>query len=286
MLGVLNVKQDIRDALSRKNVDIAGLDLLEGVDFPDISGLFIDWVTNESDRFPKQATIVDNYVKKGIPTVLFDRFMGITHQEYNWLRKYNVSFLEPAVINRAGFDFFPQWVDTSLKDKNGDDWDTVGFPSNPPITLGFRGTLLDKVSSFEKYYLTYSELFPNVKTVVENSGKIKSEWINSTINFDSVDYKDVAFSLAIGSRSDYMKGILPLNMFEIMLTTGCLVMLPVEHRFFGSLHPAITDERDLDYFIKQPQLRFVMIEEVIRNLEISYPEFTLKYAVDKLLTLL
>ena len=95
MLGVLNVKQDIRECL-QKHVDIAGLDLLEGVDFPELSGLFIDWVTEGSSSFTKQATIIEHYAKKGVSTVLFDRFMGITRTEYNWLNKFNVSFLEPS----------------------------------------------------------------------------------------------------------------------------------------------------------------------------------------------
>ena len=285
MLGVLNMKQDMRDALVSKNVDIAGLDLLEGVDFPDISGLFIDWVTNESSSFAKQATIVDHYAKKGVPTVLFDRFSGITHQEYIWLNKFNVSFLEPAVINRVGFDFFPQWT-TPLKHN----WDAKAI-EKPSITLAYHGNLHDKIASFEKYYVTYSQMFPKEPVVISTDlSKIKSkmsEWKNSNIRFETgVDFANVAYTLIIGSRLEYMSGILPLDIFDIM-KKGCLVLLPLEHRFFGSLYPLnITDERDLDYFIKQPNLRFVMIEEIFENLEKQYPEFTIRYAVGKLLTLL
>ena len=285
MLGVLNVKQDIRDAL-QKHVDIAGLDSLEGVDFPDVSGLFIDWVSNESGSFTKQATIVEHYAKKGVPTVLFDRFFGITHQEYMWLSKFNVSFLEPAIINRVGFDFFPQWT-TPLKHN----WDDKAIEV-PSITLGFQGTLSDKVASFEKYYVVYAEMFPDVPVVVSTEiGKVKAkmgEWSNSNIRFEaSIYYSDVAFTLAIGSKADYMKGILPLNFFDIM-KCGCLVLTPIEHRFFGGLCQPfnIGDERDLDYFIKHPALRFVAIEEIFGNLEKQYPEFTLSYAVEKLLTLI
>ena len=280
MLGVLNVKQDIRDAL-QKHVDIAGLDSLEGVDFPDVSGLFIDWVANESGSFTKQAAIIEHYAKKGVPTVLFDRFFGITHQEYMWLSKFNVSFLEPAVINRVGFDFFPQWT-TPLKHN----WDDKAIEV-PSITLGFQGTLSDKMYSFEKYYVTYADMFPNVPMAI-SAKKTELKWFPDNLKFDSeIDYSDTAFTLAIGSKADYMKGILPLNMFDIM-KRGCLVLTPIEHRFFGGLCQPfnIEDERDLDYFIKQPALRFVAIEEIFGNLEKQYPEFTLSYAVEKLLTLI
>ena len=82
-----------------------------------------------------------------------------------------------------------------------------------------------------------------------------------------------------------MKGILPMNMFDI-LKRGCMVLLPSEHRFFQSLQMTINDEKDLDYYIKHPGLRFVLIEEFFDNIEKQYPEFTIKYAVDKLLALL
>jgi len=284
MLGVLNVKQDIRECL-QKHVDIAGLDLLEGVDFPDISGLFIDWVTEESSSFTKQAVIIEHYAKKGVPTVLFDRFMGISHQEYMWLSKFNVSFLEPAVINRVGFDFFPQWT-IPLGGDPDFDWDVLEFPSKPSITLAFHGDIHDKMASFEKYYVTYSDMFPDVPVVV-SAKKSKMKWYPDNIKFESeIDFSDVAFTLVIGSKSDYMKGILPLDIFDIM-KQGCMVLLPQEHRFFQSLHtPSIEDERDLDYYIRHPELRFVAIEEVFGNLEKHYPEFTIAYAVEKLLTLL
>ncbi len=284
MLGILNVKQDIRECL-QKHVDIAGLDLLEGVDFPDLSGLFIDWVTEGSSSFTKQATIIEYYAKKGVPTVLFDRFMGITRTEYNWLNKFNVSFLEPAIINRTGFDFFPQWTTPLQKD-----WD-VETIEKPSITLGFQGGLYDKVASFEQYYVTYVDMFPDVPVVVSTEvSKVKTkmgEWSNRNIKFEtSIDFSDVAFTLLIGSKSDYMKGILPLGIFDIM-KQGCMVLLPQEHRFFQSFHiPTVEDERDLDYYLKHPELRFVGIEEIFGNLEKHYPEFTIKYATDKLLTLL
>jgi len=279
MLGILNVKQDIRECL-QEHVDIAGLDLLEGVDFPEISGLFIDWVTNESSSFTKQATLIEHYAKTGVPTVLFDRFFGITHQEYTWLSKYNVSFLEPAVINRVGFDFFPQWT-TPLKK----DWDMKAI-EKPPITLAFHGTLKDKLTSFEKYYVPYADMFPDERVVV-STHKNELKWYPPNIKFENeIDWSYVAFSLIIGSREEYMKGVLPLDIFDIM-KRGCMVLLPQEHRFFQLLHsPNISDERDLDYYIKHPELRFVEIEEIFGNLENYYPEFTVKYCVDKLLTLI
>ena len=280
MLGTLNVKEDLRSGL-QKHKDIAGLDLLEGIDFPQISGLLIDWVTNQDQNFSKQAAIIEHYVKKGIPTVIFDRYFGITQQEYLWLNKFNVSFLEPAVNNRIGFDFFPQWT-TPLEEN----WDEK-IVEDPPILLGFQSQLRNKVASFEKYYITYSEIFPDKNIVVRNLDAVKEEWMNSNIKFDDVDFKDVAFSLLIGSKKDYMKGILPLDIFEIM-KKGCLCLLPHEHRFFSSMFQPITidDERDLDYWIMNSKIRLVMIEEIFDNLRKRYPEFTIKFAIEKLLTLL
>ena len=142
------------------------------------------------------------------------------------------------------------------------------------------------MSAFEQYYVTYADIFPDVPVIV-SAKKSELKWYPDNIKFETeIDWSDVAFTLIIGSKADYMKGILPLDIFDIM-KRGCMVLLPLEHRFFQSFHvPTVEDERDLDYYIKHPELRFVGIEEIFGNLEKRYPEFTIEYAVEKLLTLL
>ena len=79
-------------------------------------------------------------------------------------------------------------------------------------------------------------------------------------------------------------GILRNDLFEIM-KQGCVPLLPIEHRFYGSMFQelVISDERYIDYFIKNcGELRPVMIEGIFKNIFEHYPEFTIDYAVDKI----
>ena len=139
MLGVFNIRRDLWNGLSRTR------DLIVVDDsFQNVSGLFMDWVPKTNPEFPKQAVIVEHYVKAGIPIILYDRFLSIDKKEYNWLKKFNVSFWEPAVNNRVGFEYIPQWT-------TGVHNDAFVDRESRPIDLAFQGDLSGKIASFENW---------------------------------------------------------------------------------------------------------------------------------------
>jgi hypothetical protein len=271
MIGLFNVRPDIQAKLE---------DSVEVTDATELSGLFIDWLPKHHGQFPKQAAMVEEHVKRGIPAVVYDRYMVLTNHEYNWLSKFNVTFFEPAINYRPGFEYFPQWMDikTPLKNK----WE-----HKRDIDLAYDGLIDNKVSSFEKYYKTYASLFPDKKVAYgqNNVAKIKvDEWTNHNLHQMRMVFTNIGFTILIGTHQEYSIGYLREDLYDIMMS-GCIPLCPREHRFFGSMFKnlVVDDERDVDYLVSSMgKVKEVVIEEVFENILNYYPEFHIDYAVEKL----
>jgi hypothetical protein len=298
MLGLLNTKGELLDALaSMKEIQICDFDNqpfnLE--ECPDIMGLFIDWVPKDVNEkhFIKQATILQEYVKRGIPVVLFDRHTAITQKEYKWLSNYNVTFMEPRVRFRHGFEWCPQWTGP-LPDRF---WTGTKEEEPRSIKLAYRGPLATQIKSFEKYYKNYAAIYPGSTTVYRctdldmwkghsQKNKLK-EWQEHNLVPQNTlkkpfEFKDVDTTILIASYKDYASGYLPDNLFS-MMKSGVIPLLPIEHRFFGAMfdHLVVKDEGDIHHAICcMPKVRGVIIEEIFDNI---YPEFKLDYMIERLM---
>jgi len=258
MIGTINLDNLILDKISQ-TVEITGI---ESKQYIDIDGLIIDWVGKEHDRFVDQVKATDHYVRKRIPIVVYDRYMRITIKEYEWLSKFHVKFFEPRLIHRYGFSYLPQWqnfIDLSFLESN----------DNRPIDIAYDGPTID---SIEKYYTSYMDKYPDRKISFGGG--------------DPVDWDQVKFYVAIGSRNDYSQGYLSESVFEAM-KHGCMVLLPYEHKYFHCMfrHDIVTDIDIMEYFISTftQTMREDAIYGVYRSITEHYQEFTIDYAVDKLL---
>jgi len=283
MIGILN--SDLGTELSRI-LEICDLNQTEQqlTDPPRIKGLFIDWIPKARDEraFIQQAALVEYYVKAGIPVVIFDRYTAIDNKEHNWLKKFNVTFFEPCINHRTGFEWCPQWVRPIKLEET---------PNDREIDLAYEGPLYSEIKSFEKYYLTYASLFPKCKVVYKTDTQIpdfkEEKWReHNLINTKEIDFKQIDFTVVIGNQTDYKTGRIWLNLFDIM-SQGCIPLLPIEHRFYIGLfdHLVVRDERDMDYFIMHTtrMIRTTIIEEIFDNAIKRYPEFSSEYVIDRLI---
>jgi hypothetical protein len=275
MIGTLN--SDLWTRLSA--VETCDLDQNEA---PDLKGLFIDWVPKSGNEqtFIRQAALVEHYVKTGIPVVIFDRHLAIENKEYNWLKKFNVTFFEPCVNHRSGFEWCPQWIkplepDTISRDERS-------------IDLAYEGDLTGKIKWFEKYYMTYASMFPKIKAVFNSDMvdfKVDEYKNHNLIQVKEIDFRDVTATVVIGSYKDYSIGHIWDNLFDIM-SQGCVPLLPIEHRFFIGLfdHLVVRDERDMDYFISgTAKIRGVIIEEIYETALKRFPEFSIDFMMERLI---
>ena len=69
----------------------------------------------------------------------------MTYKEYIWLKRFQVFFFEPAINNRIGFTYVPQWT-SPIKDN----WDDKFREMKRSIDLFYTGNLNNKTKTFEK----------------------------------------------------------------------------------------------------------------------------------------
>ena len=211
MIGVLNAKEDLKKSFDFEICDFDS-QVFDPDNSPSLGGLFVDWLpqTMDEKHFFRQAAILQEYVKNGIPVILFDRYSTIDQKQYRWLSKFNVTFLEPRIVPRPGFEWQPNW--TQPLPKNHIFPNSVREPRE--IQIAYEGPLATQLKSFEKYYKTYAGLFPNAEVVWHctdlaswkgegQKNKIK-DFEDHNLVKSEFDWAFVDISILIGSRTDYL----------------------------------------------------------------------------------
>ena len=278
MLGVFNVQNDLKSKLSEKFVDIFDFD--EKQELPKLNCLFVDWTKDQPvEKYTLQATLMDNYAKKKIPIVIFDRFMKVTKKEFDWLKQFNVYFFEPAVNNRCGFNFLSQWIrkdNLPIKDKETE------------IDFLYIGNIKDRVGDFEKYYLELSKSDPNLNICYCSSDipkdKIMKYHYSNVKKVEKSNWKGSSFTIFIDSLENYSIGHVDPKIFKSM-EDGCVPIIPVEHRFFGNMFNKFCVENinDLSYMMCFEKFRSVVIESIYDTIIKLYPEFTIDFFYDTII---
>lgn len=259
MIGLFNVDKGLAKFLVADTVELSDKDS----EFIKLDGLFIDWVGTQnpkkpSKQFAHQAALVSYYTKKNIPIVIYDRFMCMSNKEYSWLKKFNVHFFEPALNNRRSmFQYLPHWIDTSKFDH------LLENKNRRNIDVGFKGNRRNE--SFEKYYVEYMRRFPG--RVVRYK--------------DVFDWYNVKYTVAIDSQHSYNIGYFSFNVIDA-LSKGCMVLLPVEHKYYGNLFymNVINDIGWMDYhvMVNSDDIRMGAVEEVYNTIDDRFPEFKVEHA--------
>lgn len=276
MIGLLNIKDDLR-----RSLDVGPFVDLDKTAPNDLDGIYIDWVPKSNkNRYLRQALVIEMYVKKKRPIVIFDRFFSLTYKEFLWLSKFNSFFFEPAVNFRRGFDYMPQWTDGKVGT-----WDE----DKKSIDMAYQNDNLNEcIATLEKYYRNYSSLFPD--KIVRYSGGIntakKKQYsdVSEMEHIPELDWGDVKYTVLIGSKTEYRVGYLRDDLFDIM-KKGVLPLLPIEHRFFGSMFNGLVvkDVQDVDYYISLfGKVKTEVIEDIFDNMKKYNPEFDIKFTTERI----
>lgn len=279
MIGFFNCE---RQLVNRFNNSI--VINIEGDDFPEVDGLVVDWVLsdrkNPTIEFARQASIIEEYVKKGIPTVIFDRFSSITFKEHKWLRKFNTELFEPSLLHRAGFKYQPFWI--------YDIYDLDHFEGvKRQYDVAFKGYLKDKIRSFEDYYLELAENYPKFSVVYDSyliKNKIEEYNEKGIKKITDLDLENVKFSVVIGSSRDYKVGKLD-SLFANSVNSGCVPLVSRENRFYCSFQNVIEQVgKPLDitrFFLDcTNDIRYGILMGIHEDIEESYPEMKVNHFVD------
>jgi len=278
MIGIFNIEKEIEKNISKETIN-----MMENKALPNLDGLVLNWFPNYIDPslLVRQAEIMSFYAKKKIPIFIYDKEMDMNYKEFNWLRKFNVSFFEPAINGRKGFSFLPSWIKI-LKYND--------IPEDEVLTIiGYKGDLVNKILAFEKYYISYIKQFPQtkIKYFSKNLTKNKEdEYKDEGLVKEDFPWNNTAFTIAIGSQKDYRIGYLDSMVFNAM-ENGCLPLIPKEHRFYYGmfLYEVVKNTVDMDFFISGKiikNIRRLLISEIYENIELYFPEFTLEFTIDKI----
>ncbi len=275
MIGILSLNDNIIQELG-KHFSIKNL--YEMANFPEIDGLFIDWVDGKlmPKQFAFQALIIEQYVRKRIPVVVFDGNLVMTRKEFEWLKKFKVFFFEPAIKNRREFSYIPHWLSEPIKEIHK-------RRENRPYQLGYiTYNLNNKIKSFEKYYRRMSQLHPNKKICYQTLQIDKDkelEYIrDNLIRLDDLNMEDVALTVMIDTQKNYEIGSIDPYLFHA-LHNGCLPLLPIEHKFFGNLFDklVVSSVSELNFIVESfENIAYVIIDDIIDKIHNLFPEFLIE----------
>ncbi len=272
ILGTLNTDKSLSDEISKQGITIVSLDTNPNTA---CDAFFIDFHPTKSDKTPQkaaklvtQALVLEDAVKKKKPVLIFDRYLGLTLKEYNWLNSSRTKFFEPALIYRSGFRYLPFWYKPkSLNDIEINDLER-------PYYLAYKGNVTERMKSFEQYYTYYAKIYPNKKVVYNKSiDKIKEEeYKNFGIERKDFEYSEAQYTFIIGTQMEYKIGYLDSFIFKA-LECNCIPVIPSEHRYFSSIQ-TYSDLQIINGMYNHVYIG--LIADVYRNIDRYYPEMKIE----------
>jgi len=247
----------------------------------DCDCLFINWVSKvNEDAWMKQASLLQTYLKKDIPIVIFDRTFSLTKKEVDWVKKFNTYLFEPALNSgRSGFRYLPEWISNFKIVEDGKDREYDVVYSHHQLEYNLH--------NFEKWFKNYSRLFPDSKVAYHSSiSEFKKEEYKKD-NLIFVDrynpvYNNGNVTVAIDVQRAYDMGYFNPMYFNVM-NLGCLPLLPVQHKYFHAMFKGlvISNLKDMNYFASAfGKVKDVCIEEIFDRIKKDWNEFTVDHAVD------
>lgn len=281
MLGVFQITED--ENFLKGLQPLTTIELFDPQNPLDIDGLFIDWlpkIPEYEDVWMVQASLLQEYIKTGIPIVIYDRSFSLTEKEVNWIKKFNTHLFEPALNSgRIGFRYLPEWIsDFTIWNRDDREYDLVYSHSNVEYQL----------KGFEKWIKDYARVFHNKKVAYSTlhlSDFKKEEFTKNNLIFLKEKYPIYIMgdmTVAFDSDDAYKMGYLNQSHL-IAMNIGCLPLLPVEHKYFHSMFKGlvVSDIQEMDFFVSSfGSIRNEVIEEIFDRIQREWSEFTLDHALN------
>lgn len=279
-LGLCNIDNILTGELSKQfdTVTLKSNDTYVNV-------IIIDWMpdTNEKHKTQQlilQASLIEKYAKnKKVKIIVFDRYLSITNDEYQWLQKNDVILLEPALNYRYGFNYLPYWI----KYKSGHDIALV--PSTKKYDIIYDGSPTDNIKDFESYLLKCSKESTNIINIAYtgyiNESKT-DEYKDNNIIRSTFNYNNSKFSLLIGTPLHYRIGYLHPH-FTKILQSDCIPLIPCGHRYFNAMSNIMHNSLDVELALTTyDKLYYGYMMDVYSNIKKFYPEMLVENVVESL----
>lgn len=258
----------------------SGIEDLDGC-----KGVFLVWEGRDNPHHPVMTSIVKDAIKKKIPVIVFDDGK-LTDDEVGFFIQNGVFLWEPAVCGRNFFSFQPYWGHIP-----NHYLETTRHTDERPVALGYQGSLVRKVPSFEKYYKPINDLGKHRVAFFDQDG---NKTVNSEIEKMGIpvsETNELKFSKAVvlvDTNENYKTGVLDKRLFQY-LHDGIVPLLPVEHRWyhsvFGSL--VVRSDKDVSYILNSyDNTRFGLVADIYQGLREHLPEADINTVAKRVLAYL
>lgn len=242
------------------------------------TSVLIDWIPTKKSVNQKKASnllsqtdILEKYVKT-LPIVIFDRYRSITTEEHSWLKKFNVTFFEPAILRRNGFLYLPNW--TKIKELHH-----IQINNNKRnVNLGYIGYLTDKTKSFDKYYIKTKISNPDLNVTISTENE---EYKSLGITYKKdLQFSDIEFSVILGNTNDYAVGHLDSYFFKA-LDNNCIPFIPKENRYYSAMPLVVDNNKWYDMYVNMYDRIYVgLINDIYQGIKKYYPEMNIVYTAE------
>jgi len=276
-LALYNVKnQDLIDELKK---EFTTLDITNKDD-NNMEAIFLDWTPSnrKSPLLARQIQVVTHCYAKKIPMMIFDRYLGITTDEYKLFKKAGTIMFEPALNFRTEFTYLP----FSIKIKDKENLTINPIDEKRKFSLVYNGDLIEKIFSFEKYILEYHKKFGGVYYSAKiDKGKEQEYFTKLSLgNSAPIPYVDAKCTVILGSIQNYKIGYLDQSFFDA-LQNNCIPLIPDEHRFFNGFPTTIEKSIDIAMYCNSYEsTHFGFIYDIHETIKNKYPEMSLQYTVN------
>lgn len=256
-----------------------GCDVKSGIgELDGCRGVFLNWAAKGSAHHQVMVDIVTKAAKNKQPVIVFDGYNTMSDEEVGFLVSHGVFLWEPAVCGRNFFSFQPHWtrIPSSMDD-------ITLHTDDRRYGLGYHGSLVRKVSSFEKYYKPVNDLGRHRVCFYDcdRNKTVNDEVEKMGIPIKGVNFAEDGFSLyfskmvvLIDTNENYRTGYMDSRVFQY-LHDGIVPLLPEEHRWYHSVFGplVVRSGGDISYFLETyEKTRFGLISEVYGRLREHLPE--------------
>jgi hypothetical protein len=249
----------------------------------DVTSIFINWIPTKKDANLQKASIllsqtetIEKHIGK-VPIVIFDKYSSISTNEYNWLKKNNVTFFEPVLCCRNGFKYLPH----STKIKTVDD---ISINSEKRhINIGYVGSINDRIKLFEKFVLSIKESFPELHISYETksiSQEAEDRYDRIGVKNKKIDLSDTEFLVIIGNKNDFNLGRLD-NYFFKALENNCVPLIPKDNRYYQAFTYILKDSNWYNWFQSLYDKIYIgMLADLYKDIKKYYPEMDISYTAE------
>lgn len=232
----------------------------------DVDVIYIEWSFSDNNKILyRQSEIVEKNIGK-TPIIIFDKEYNLLDSEINFLlAKGNNILLEPSLINRKGFRYFPHWI-------NLDDINNIKYLddiSHKKIDILFNQSFDRRYKQFEEFILNFAKV--NEEFVIAYvdepviDRKIQYEKANIKYMKDAT-YNDAKFTFMSKPMKYYNRGNLTNEWVEAA-KQQTIPLFTKYNKYYYQLFKDVTVKniKDLEYIIPKWKYIYLGVFDSLKN---------------------